>query len=315
MESLSQITLSDTTIRLLVVLFVILIEQKFAIDASYHPGTLWRFIAQKLSLKTAKGNSKQQRLSGAISTILLVMIGMFIALSIITFATYSWFFDIIFLLLALHSFCIIKSCKSIYFSLKNNRKNLAREQLNQLCIRDTAQLSSMGIVKGTIEGSIQQFSLNYFIPLFLYLLFGSVALVMYALFNSLARYWNPKQQKFKFFGRFANYLIGTISLPFHVLLAVLISILFGFKHLSIKRNSWHRFGTGALLTTTASVMNRELGGAVMYNGIKIRRPKLGPRHFPNETDIKHIIRLLIKARQSILILVFISFLFTLIITL
>lgn len=308
--SASNVELSDLTLRLLVVLIVVLIERRFAIDASYHPGTLWRFIALKLAKKTAKNSPKQQRLSGAISTVMLLFIGIVIVYTILVFAIYPWFFDAIFLLLAINSYSILRHCKSVYQSLKHNKKNLAKEQLTSLCVRDTQSLSTMGIVKATIEGAVQQFSLNYLIPITLYLLTGSIGLIIYGLLNALGRYWNPKQKAWRHFGKFPQYLMGLISLPFHCLQALLIAFLFGFKHLSIKRNSWHRFGTGALLATTANAMNRELGGAVMYDGIKIRRRKLGTRYHPDIADLPHLYRLLMKLRQSILIVVFITFLFS-----
>ena len=62
-------------------------------------------------------------------------------------------------------------------------------------------------------------------------------------------------------------------------------------------------------------MNRELGGAVMYDGIKIRRPKLGTSHHPDIADLPHLYRLLKKLRQSILIVVFITFLFSILLSL
>ena len=79
--------------------------------------------------------------------------------------------------------------------------------------------------------------------------------------------------------------------------------MFGFKHLSLKRNSWHRFGTGALLVTTARAMNRELGGAVIYDAIKKRRPKIGTTIKPTLNDLKDLSRLIKRLRQSIVLLI------------
>lgn len=198
----------------------------------------------------------------------------------------------------------------MYRSLSLGKKNLAREQLNKVCIRDTHSLSIMGIVKSNIEGAIQHFSLSYFTPMMVYIIAGPYFLTIYALTNALAHYWNPKKQQYRFFGRLVSRIIGVVSLPFHCLLALLIAIIYGFKHLSIKRNTWHRFGTGVLLTTTANAMNRELGGAVMYDGIKIRRVTLGAQHHPQISDLKDLIRLIKRLQQSVLVIITISTLFS-----
>jgi len=301
--------LSTLTIRLLVVLFVLVLERNVSISASYHPGSLWQFLAVKLAKKTRKRTSKQQYLSGIISSVILLTTALIVVYSILSFALYPWFFEAIFLLLALNSNALLRNCQKVYRSLSVGKKNLAREQLSKVCIRDTHSLSIMGIVKGNIEGAIQHFSLSYFTPMMVYIIAGPYFLAFYALTNALARYLSPKKQQYRFFGRFVSYVAGVVSLPFHCLLAVLIALVYGFKHLSIKQNSWHRFGTGALLTTTANAMNRELGGAVMYDGIKIRRVTLGAQHHPQISDLKDLIRLIKRLRQSILIIISISTLF------
>lgn len=311
--SANDIALSELSVRLLIVLSVMLIEQKFAVDASYHPGTLWRHMALIFSKKTGKGSKSQQRLAGVIASLIMLFMGLSITIAILYFATYTWFFEFIFLLLAINSKSLLTHCRRIYHSLRHDKKNLAREQLNQICIRDTHALSSMGIVKGTIEGAVQKFSLHYVTPILIYLLFGPIALVGYSLVYSLSQYWNPKQQKFREFGLLPSQLMAVISLVFHCLSAFLIGLLFGIKHLSLKRNSWHRYGAGALLTTTANAMNRELGGAVMYDKLKIRRPKLGTDIHPENSDLVDLVRLIKKLRQTLLLLIVLLTVFSLVI--
>lgn len=311
--SATDIALSELSIRLLIVLSVMLVEQKFAVDASYHPGTLWRHMALIFSKKTGKGSKSQQRLAGVIAFFIMLIIGMSITIAILYFATYTWFFEFIFLLLAINSKSLLTHCRRIYHSLRHDKKNLAKEQLHQLCIRDTHALSSMGVVKGTIEGAIQKFSLHYVTPVIIYILLGSIALVSYGLIYTLSQYWNPKKQKFREFGLLPSQLIAMIALVFHSFTALLVGLLFGIKHLSLKRNSWHRYGAGALLTTTANAMNRELGGAVMYDKLKIRRPKLGSHIHPEDSDLIDLVRLIKKLRQTLLLLIALLAVFSLVI--
>lgn len=299
----NDVELSTLTGRLLILLFVISLEHILLINASYHPGSLWKFIAIKLARKSKLRPPKQQQISGMLGTITLLTFSLIITYAILSFATSPWFFEAIFLLLVIKSTPLIKNCKTIYIQLNKGKKSLAREQLSDVCIRDTQSLSTMGVIKSCIEGTIQQFSLHYFIPIIVYLVGGAYFLVFYGLTISLAQYWNPKTKYYRFFGKAVNAIKDIITLPFHCLLAVLIAVLFGFKHLSLKRNSWHRFGTGALLATTARAMNRELGGAVIYDDIKKRRPKIGTTIKPTLNDLKDLSRLIKRLRQSIVLLI------------
>jgi len=292
-----QFTLSAMSIRLMVLLVVILVERYISLSPVYHPANVLRYIALQLATKVNRRSPKQQRASGIISAIILASLVMAIAVAILSFARYPWFFEAIILLLALNSRGLLQQSNKIANSLTKGHKTLAREQLNTICLRDSTTLSSMGIIKATIEGVVQRVSQSYFNILWCYALFGIYGAIVTALINALAHYWNPKKAAYRQFGRAISALAGWLNHPVQLLLALNIAIVFGFKHLSGAK-VWHRKGSGVLLNTTANAMRRELGGAVMYDGIKIRRPKLGTSQLPVVDDLAHLNRLVLQLANS-----------------
>lgn len=303
--SLEQFVLSDFSLRLTLLLVVIVIERYFHIPPSYHPGTLLRHLTLSIASKVNKRGQHQQTIAGIISTVLVLSLVLGACFSILYFAMLPMFFEALFLLLMLNARQLLECAYSIKTSLDNNKKNLAREQLNQLCIRDSDTLSTMGVIKATIEGIIQRVSQNYFNIIIYYAVFGIYSACIVAIFNTLAHTWNPKKQKFRHFGQFSSNIAKVLNTPIQIILCLLLALLYGFKHLALRHIKWHRYGAGALLTTSANVLKRELGGAVMYDNIKIRRAKLGSDTLPQINDIKHthyIISQLQHSMNAVLVL-------------
>lgn len=306
--SFEQFVLSDLSLRLVILLIVILVERYFYLPQSYHPGTLLRYFAQSLATKVNKRSRHQQAIAGIISTVITLSLIVGACAAILLFAMLPWCFEALFLWLMLDSSRLIKATGSIKHSLAHNKKSLAREQLNLLCIRDTAKLSPMGIIKAAIEGLIQRVTKNYFNIIIYYMVLGFYAALIVAIINSLAHYWNPKRQSFRYFGQFCSNLAGVLNLPVQLLVTLIIGLLYGIKHLTLSRNSWHRYGSGALLATTANVLKRELGGAIMYDAIKIRRVKVGTSIPPQLDDIKHVAYIVNQLRLSFVAIITLSLL-------
>jgi len=291
-----------------------LIERYVSISDAYHPATLFRFIAQQLAIKVNKRGPKQQAISGMLSGVILFSLTIALVVIIINVATFGWFFEALFLLVAFRLRVLIIQCNKIQQSLVKQHKTLAREQLTLLCIRDTNALSTMGIVKAAIESLIQRSTQSYFNIIIYYAVFGIYIALSVAVINALANYWNPKKQTFRHFGRLFSDLAKTINVPIQYLITLLTALLFSTKHLSLKRNQWHNAAMGALLTTTANTLKRQLGGAVMYDNVKIRRPKLGPDQLPATDDLSYIVTVVEKLRHSIFVILLLSVTTSLILT-
>lgn len=309
-----QFVITDLTIRLVVLLVVIIIERHFSLNEAYHPATLYRYIAHRLAKKVNKRSPRQQIISSMLSGGIMFALPLALVIIVLSIANIPWFFEAFFLLLALHCRPLFSTCTQLIVSLGNQRKNLAREQLSALCIRDTNTLSVMGITKAAIESVVQRSIQNYFSIIIYYAIFGIYAAVTAAAINALAKYWNPKQQTYRYFGQLFSTLAKWLNLPIMYLMTLNLGLLFGIKYITFSYYGWHNKSAGALLTTTANILKRELGGAVIYDGTKIRRPKLGPNTSPQIDDIGHIVTILQKLQISTLIVITFSLATNLILT-
>lgn len=309
-----QFVLTELTIRLIILLVVIIIERHVSLNDAYHPATLYRYIAQKLALKVNKRGKKQQLISGALGGLILFSLPLALVTLVLSIAIFPWFFEALFLLLAISCRQLITTCEQLQVSLVNQRKSLAREQLTTLCVRDTDTLSTMGITKAAIESLTQRPLQSYFNIIIYYALFGIYVAVSVAIINALAKYWNPKQQAYRHFGRVFSTMASLINQPIGYLMALGVGIVFGIKYLSFNSHGWHNRGAGILLATTGKTLKRELGGAVLYDGVKIRRPKLGGNHPPEVTDLAHIVVIVRKLQLTVLTLISFSLLTSLILS-
>ncbi|MDP2560966.1 cobalamin biosynthesis protein [Psychrobium sp. 1_MG-2023] len=306
-----QLQLTDLSIRLIILLGVMLLERFITLSASVHPATLFRYIAENLAAKVNRRNPVHQKLSGGISTLLLVSINLSIAGSILYFARYPWFFEALFLFLILSSRPLLSAAKKIEQSLDQQHKVLAREQLTTLCIRDCNNLSTMGIVKASIEGLSQRLVQSYFSLILIYAVVGIYPTLICATIGALARYWNPKKTLYRHFGKVSTALATIIHLPALLLTSLHLALLYGFSNLKqglSQAKLWHRYGNGLLLATLAFALKRQLGGAVCYDKIKIKRDKLGNNTPPQLADINHAIRACKQLRNSYLSLLFFALL-------
>jgi len=301
-----QLVVSTLSLRLVILLMVLLVERHFRLNDAYHPATLFRYISLQLALKVNKRGAKQQAISGMLSGIIMLSLVMGLTVTILFVAITQWFFEGIFLLLALKLRPYLIAADKVKLSLVKQQKHLAREQLATLCVRDTDSLSTMGIVKATIESLIQRPTQSYFNIIFYYALLGIHIAIAVAVINALAAYWNPKKQSFRHFGRLFSDLAKAINTPMQYIMLLLCGVLFGFKPLTLKPKQWHNKTLGALLTTASNLLNRELGGAVMYDKLKIRRPKLGPSHPPEHADIGHSMTIVKKLQQAVLAILLFS---------
>lgn len=296
-----QFVLTETSIRLCLLLVVLILARYVSLSEAYHPGTLLRYLATKLTVKVNKRDARQQALSGALSTLLLIASILSLASAVLYFANVPWFFEALFLFIAIERNSTIIVAKQLTKSVEDNKKALARELLSKICLRDTQSLSMMGICKAAIEGLVQRPMIHCFNIAFYYAIFGIHIALTVALINALASNWNPKKRQFRHFGRVPSQLAQRLNAPIQYIIALLCGLLFGMRYIKI-RTKWHNKAIGAILATTAQTLNRQLGGAVMYDGIKIRRPTLGTDHVPQAEDIKHVQSFMDKLEQALLTL-------------
>lgn len=266
--------------QLMLLLAVVLVEQYLPWPDKYHPLSLFRLLAINMARKVnpRQARSKQQRLlSGSLAIIMLVVPVLVLLQLLIYMADFPWFFHGFALLVALRLQPCIQAGQRIEQALLQGKKQLARESLQPWVIRETSRLSPLGIGKAQVETLLLRFNYQYVTVLFWYLLLGGVAALGYRLLYELQQAWNSKQATFAHFGKPAARLTHILQwLPVRM---GIIGFVFA-QHLPVLAQAWRtrqKGWTQAILCLhwQGSALGIELGGPAIYQGNKVRRPRVG----------------------------------------
>lgn len=311
---LEQVALNDFSIRalqLLTVLVLDLVLGKFiTLSGAYHPALLFKYLTQQLAKKVNRRSARHQSIAGQLSLLLLLSLALGLSWLILSFAATPWFYELVLLWLIISGSSKFRQATTIRHSLSQGHKILAREQLQLLCIRETASLSALGIVKATIEALPQRLVLSYFNPILIFACLGIYPTILAATLGGIAQCWNPKLAQYRHFGRAAMRLNNIGSFVAKFLFSINIFLLFSTrispKKIILQARQWHSLGNGLLLSTLAGLLNRSLGGAVKYQNIKIRLPSLGEAPQPTIENIDDTYRICQQASYSWILLLLLA---------
>jgi adenosylcobinamide-phosphate synthase len=279
-----------------VLLLVGVIILKVAIQriAPHHPWVGFRFYCLKLAEKVNKSENSdnQKHIAGFVAVMIT-----FAPLWII-----AWLFESLvavpilwqgFLLyLTLGAGDIFKISHNVAVALTANDNYKAKQLLAPVTLRDTSQLSTLGLAKATIEMQIITHLQQYLVVGILFLVFNPLVAFGYRLMLEMHYSWNTKRQQYLYFGAFADRIIKLVQwLPnrMFVLLALLLTV--GQNFLLIWRLTMTYFfksSNDCVLAFFAPAHNIRLGGVAMYDNEKLRRNSFNDNgRQPEPKDIIH----------------------------
>lgn len=280
MNSIINTLISEQLLSFWVLLLVVFTERYLPWPDKHHPVSFMKALAAGMQAKVLSNNlnsTGQQKLSGSLACIVLLL-PFYVILALFTYLSeYPIFFEALMLLVALRFQDIPKQTAKVTAALAKQQKMLARHAVSQIVIRKTETMSPMGIVKANIESLLLRFSYQYCGVIFWYLLTGGVGALLYRFVYEMSLSWNIKLERFKYFGQPVRYLSNILQwLPsklasVSIVLAVNISL--GIKALfqQISYQCNHLF----VLNLCGSSLGIELGGPAYYDSRKIRTTKCG----------------------------------------
>jgi adenosylcobinamide-phosphate synthase len=307
MHSASVILLHPSFQAFWVLLICVATEKLFAWPYKYHPLSLARLVAERLAIKVnpyGKASHSQQRISGAMAVLILLLPQAAIVTFITSIAEYPLFFDGLLLLIALQFQPVIDKSRKVSKLLANNKKVLARDVLASISLRETDKLSPLGIAKGTIESLLLRFNYQFTNVLFWYLLLGGEAALSYRLLYEFCHCWNSKLIRFQHFGYPAAYLLyllqwlpNRLSLVSMALAENISGAWQGFKSLS---GSYRPHNL--LLAVAGGALGIQLGGPAYYDGRKVRSIKCGGARQVRHGDLQRSVALVVKTQAVVIVM-------------
>jgi adenosylcobinamide-phosphate synthase len=280
MNNVVNTLISEQLLPFWVLLLIIFVERYIHWPDKYHPISFIKALALGMQVKVLSSDSnsiRQEKISGSLACIVLLLPFFAILVVFKYLSEYPVFFEALMLLVALRFQNIPKQTNKVTAALAKNKKMLARHALSQIVIRETANMSPLGMVKSNIESLLLRYSYQYCTVVFWYLLTGGVGAITYRLIYELSLSWNSKLAKFKYFGqpvRNLSYILQWLpsklaSLSFVIAVNIRQGSSALFQRLSYQCN--HLF----VLNLCGASLNIELGGPAYYGQQKVRSQKCG----------------------------------------
>ena len=280
MQNLINTLLSEYFLLFWVLLSVVLIEHYLPWPDKFHPISFIKVLAKGMQAKVLfveRNSIRQQKVSGALACIVLLLPFCSILIVVKYFSEYPIFFEALMLLVALRFKDIIKQTQRVTAALSKQQKMLARHALSQIVLRETQKMSSLGMVKANIESILLRYSYQYCAVIFWYLIAGGVGALTYRLIYELSLCWNNKLLKFRHFGQPARHIVNILQwLPSKLAclsIVFVVNISQGtkalFQRISYQCN--HLF----ILNLCGASFGIELGGPAYYEQQKVRSSKCG----------------------------------------
>lgn len=267
---------------LMLLIAVIVLHQLMPGQISQYLSQGLVFFASALAKKVAKGNNKQQTLSGALALFVYLATLTTILLTVIFGFPDDALTQAPLLFLALGYQDSHQQAGHIKDLLSRQQKSTAAVLLANQTHYQTNNLSELGVIKLTNELLISRFVSYWLVPIFIFLVFnGFTALLVRCLMDAY-RAWTPENSQLKHFSKATQALKQLIELPVTVMVAPVFSVfqlssgwfstyrqnkaIWQSSHLSLVSLVW--------FSLVAKGGNTPMGGPVMVNDNKFRRPRI-----------------------------------------
>ena len=295
MQSLSNIIASPHLYSAAVMLLLMIaLKAILGLFITHQPLSFFSFYCQRLADKVnnANNSARQQNISGLIAilvtlTPLLVILWLFEI-----FIEVEWLWHGLLLYFALGNIGLSRVNKNIARELVANNNYQAKQLAEPYLLRETKQLSALGISKACIEMQLLRSSQLLVGVGFYYLMFGPLVALSFRLLLEMHYAWNIKSFRFLHFGAAVNHIVKLLQwLPSRLFAIILLLGTVGQNTLlcwRLTKGKFLQIGNSLLLHVLALGLEIRLGGVAMYQGSKLRKASFNDQaRQPQVTDIIH----------------------------
>ncbi|WP_448550461.1 cobalamin biosynthesis protein CobD/CbiB [Thalassotalea fusca] len=218
---------------------------------------------------------QQQKIAGFMALIITLVPIILILWLFESFVDVEFIWHFILMFVAIGNVRLSHYTRLVAKQVTQNANYQAKETLAPFVLRQTSQLSSLGLTKATLEMTILTRLQQVYSVVFWYLVAGPLVALGYRLILEMHYSWNRKHSSYTQFGLWAETLVNLL-----VWLPARISYLLYFvTHLSthsllywqLTRRDFFSLGNNVNLSLFALLHNVKLGGVAMYEQTKLRR--------------------------------------------
>jgi len=275
MTILSELT--PFSYQVLILMAVLVIKSAVSHFVTHEPLRFFQFYCLQLSNKVNQSqNSSQQQTIAGLVALLITLVPIAIILWLFAdFVAVDYLWQALLLYFALGSLNLAQINKSIAQALVSKQSYLAKQTLKPWLLRETEQLSAVGLSKAAIEMQLLRSAQQIYVVGFLFISFGPLAALSYRLMLEMHYCWNSKLAEFKYFGYYSQLFVQLIQwLPTRLMaLLILLSTLGQGYALSWRLMKGHFFklNNDFIIGVHAFSLAVRLGGVAMYQKNKLRK--------------------------------------------
>lgn len=257
--------------------------------------TYCQLLANKVNLPS--NSFSQQRIAGGIALSINFLTIIIILWLFSDFIEVTWLWHGLLLFIAIDGFQLHKKGKEIAQALVANNSYLAKQHLSPLMLRESNNLSSMGLTKAFIEVHILTLCQQLLVTCFYFLCLGPLGAIAYRLLLEMHYSWNIKKSHFKYFGKPVNVIINLLQwIPIRLITFVLFVTTMNNRSLlywRLIRKDIFQLNNNIILNYFALLNETKLAGVAMYKNQYGSNEKLRREVFnqharnPEPTDIIH----------------------------
>ena len=280
--------------QVLILLFVLVLKMSISHFIQHEPLRAFQFYCRQLSEKVNnKNNSHQQQIIAGLVSILVTLIPITIILWLFSdFVAVDYLWQGLLLYFALGTMNLKANNKKIAQALVAKKNYDAKQILNRFVLRETTQLSVVGLSKAAIEMQLLRTLQQGYVVAFIFLALGPLAAFCYRLLLEMHYSWNPKLTKFIHFGFYSAQLVYLCQwLPVRVFSLLLLLLNLGRNALlcwRLSKKYFFQLNNHFSLSLFAFFLEIKLGGVAMYQKDKLRRISFNDlAKQPEVTDIIH----------------------------
>lgn len=302
----------------LLALLMIALSSTFPLPASYQPLQVVRQAAIGLAKRVNKtGYGKQQLfISGSLAMLMLVLPLLALAAAFASLSEWPEFWHALLLYCCLDWQNQRNQAFLLAQSIEKQQLSLARDLIKPLVLRQSQQLSEVGLCKACIESLTLRLAKQWVGVLFWFLVGGGLAALAYRLLLELQQSWNPKQPGFAGFGQPVSRLLALLAWLPQLLTGVLLAVLKNWRGTRYYRQqtkeSDYALPQRWLLAASSAALQRNLAGPRYYSATKQRRIRFGPNTEPTALDILHFLQISRQLQQAVVLLIASSWLLLLV---
>lgn len=275
MTALTELT--PFTYHVLILVVVLIIKSIVSHFITHEPLRFFQFYCAQLGLKVLNtNNSGQHQIIAGLLALLITLVPIVIILWLFAdFVAVDYVWQGLLLYLALGSLNLRQINVGIAQALVAKQNYLAKQTLKPLLLRETEQLSQVGLSKAAIEMHLLRSLQQIYVVSFLFLTFGPLSALSYRLILEMHYCWNTKLGQYKHFGFYSQLFIQLIQwLPSRLMsLLILLSSIGKGSVLFWRLTRGHIFklNNDFYIAVHAFSLAVRLGGVAMYQGEKLRK--------------------------------------------